>query len=75
LSNLHLLNKEKLWNTFTIRTSIGDFNVTKDNDNVLKELYGDYHKIFPLQERIDEVYNNYNNFRHIEKITNSKEGR
>ncbi len=51
---------EKLWNTKLCETEIGVFRITKNYEYVLKIIYGDYKRIFPLEDRLNEMLTHYN---------------
>lgn len=50
----------KLWETMLIKTENGTFRITKNYDYVLKIIYGNYQKIFPLENRLNEMISHYN---------------
>ena len=51
---------KNLWKTKLVNDSNGNsLRVPVDYDIILKETYGDYHKIFPIQNRIKEVMSHY----------------
>ncbi|MBR1493948.1 MAG: LicD family protein [Acidaminococcaceae bacterium] len=52
---------EKLWDTVLIKTEIGTLRITKNYDYVLSLIYGSYHKIYPLENRLNEMLVNYQN--------------
>lgn len=50
---------EKLWDTMLLDTEVGTFRITKNYNYVLSFIYGDYRKIFPLHERLNEMLLHY----------------
>lgn len=50
---------DELWDTELYSTPKGTFRVSKNYDSILKEIYGDYTRIFPLESRLKEMYKNY----------------
>lgn len=51
---IYLTNK--LWDTEIVDLLIGSFRITKDYDNTLRQYYGDYMKVPPLEVRLKEMY-------------------
>lgn len=58
---------EKMWETELIDTSIGKFRIPKNYDEVLTSIYGDYNKIFPLQNRLNEMLGYYKRLKYFDK--------
>ena len=50
----------KLWDTMLLKTSIGEFRITKNYDEILTSIYKNYRKIFPLENRLSEMIKSYN---------------
>lgn len=46
--------------TKIITTSFGEYRVPTEYDKILRIVYNDYNKIFPLTFRLNEMINNYN---------------
>lgn len=58
--HLHLAWSYKmLWDTEIIKTPKGEFRITKNYDSILKSIYKDYLKIYPLENRLGEMINCY----------------
>lgn len=57
--NNHAYEVKKLWDTMLFKTEIGTFRITRNYDYVLKIMYGDYLKIYPLKNRLDEMLHHY----------------
>lgn len=51
---IYLTNK--LWDTEIVELPIGLFRITKDYDNTLRQYYGDYMSVPPLEVRLKEMY-------------------
>ena len=68
----HLYWKTKnLWDTEIIHNDYGDFRITKNSDEVLKLIYKDYHRIFPLENRLNEMYRSYNLIKYNKKVSDN----
>lgn len=68
---LHLAWPTKeLWDTFLIDTKMGTFRITKNYDTVLKSIYKDYKKIYPLEKRLGEMLNCYSKISENNMIKN-----
>ena len=52
---------KKLWDTRLINTDNGEFRITSYYDEILKSIYKDYTKIFPLEYRLNEMLSSYMN--------------
>ena len=50
---------KKMWNTVLYTTESGVFRVPENYDEILTSTYGDYKKIFPLKDRLDEMMLHY----------------
>ena len=46
---------KNLWNTEIVELPTGAFRITKDYDKTLRQYYGDYMKIPPLEDRLREL--------------------
>lgn len=58
----------ELWETELLDTDFGTFRITKHYDKILRNIYKDYNRIFPLQNRIDELYTNYYLIKHNKRL-------
>ena len=54
-------------NTKLITTDLGTFRIPEKYDEILKIQYGDYMKIFPLEERVNEMMNSYERLKRYAK--------
>jgi len=50
---------KKMWNTVLYTTENGVFRIPENYDEILTSTYGDYKKIFPLKDRLDEMMYHY----------------
>ncbi len=50
---------KKMWNTVLYTTESGVFRIPENYDEILTSTYGDYKKIFPLKDRLDEMMLHY----------------
>ena len=53
------LPTELLWDTMLYETEAGTFRITKNYEQILQIMYGDYQKIFPLESRLRELLASY----------------
>lgn len=51
-----------VYNTILFDTTNGQFYITKDFNTILTEVYGNYNKPLPIEQRILEVEKSYNHF-------------
>lgn len=49
----------ELWDTKLLETQVGEFRITKNYEQILQMMYGDYKKIYPLENRLDEMMGHY----------------
>ena len=54
----------ELWDTMLLQTQEGEFRITKNYEQILQMMYGDYKKIYPLENRLNEMMGHY---RHLTK--------
>lgn len=50
---------QALWETTIVSTGIGSLRITKNYDQILTRIYKDYHRIFPLKDRLNEMLRSY----------------
>jgi len=48
-----------LWDTMLYETEAGTFRITKNYEQILTLMYGDYKKIYPLESRLKEIMRYY----------------
>jgi hypothetical protein len=56
----------KIWDTVLINTAAGEFRVAACYDELLTSMYGDYRKLPPLTERVNEFMRSYNRIMYFE---------
>lgn len=49
----------KIWDTVLLDTDVGTFRVASCYDELLTSMYGDYRKLAPLKDRVQEVLRSY----------------
>lgn len=54
---------DKLWDTKIIELPSGNYRISKNYDYILREIYNDYTKIFPLEDRLREMMRTYKNIK------------
>ncbi len=64
----------ELWDTELLNTDKGVFRISKNYDKILRSIYKDYNKIYPLESRISEMLSTYGNISGNDKLINSKTG-
>lgn len=57
---------KKMWNTVLYTTESGVFRIPENYDEVLKNTYGDYKKVFPLKDRLNEMVYHYKGLKSFE---------
>ena len=50
-----VFDTDRLWDTTLIDNDYGTFRITKNYDEILSGIYGDYMKIYPLENRLREM--------------------
>ena len=58
-SNAIVCRTAELWDTMLWETQAGEFRITKNYEQVLQMMYGDYKKIYPLENRLNEMMGHY----------------
>ncbi len=54
-----IYKSKSVWKTTLVKTNIGEYFIPFDCDTILRQTYGDYTKIPPLENRVDEVLYHY----------------
>jgi lipopolysaccharide cholinephosphotransferase len=57
--NKRIFDAQKLWDTMIVENGEGAFRITRHYDYVLRSIYGNYYKIYPLENRLNEMMLNY----------------
>lgn len=65
-ANMYRFKSEELKETVLINTDLGVFRIPKNYESILKQIYGDYREIMPLENRLNEMMNS---FRRLEKYS------
>ncbi len=52
-------DKNVLWQTKLINIDGNDVRITENFENILQTIYGNYHRIFPLENRLSEMLYSY----------------
>ncbi len=63
---------EKLWDTKLIDTDYGTFRITKNYDEILSRIYGDYMRVYPLENRLSEMLRFYEHISGKKVVWNKK---
>lgn len=63
---------DELWDTKLIETDQGVFRIPKNYDKILKTIYKDYNRIYPLENRISEMLSTYGNIAGNDKLMKIK---
>lgn len=66
----HIFNISKTWSTCLIDTSIGTVRVSQNYDVILKDLYGNYLSIPPIESRMNEVIESIKMFNWFKNLRN-----
>lgn len=61
-----LYNTKEMWETELIKTAIGEFRISSNYEEILTQVYGDYKRIYPLENRLDEMIKNYSYLKYYE---------
>ena len=61
-----VFDKDLMWDTEIINLESGSYRITKNYDEILKSLYGNYNDLMPLNKRINEMRNSYKRLKHFD---------
>ena len=68
-SDWYLIPTRLFRNTKIIETSIGEFNIPSEYEEMLSIMYGDYGKIPPLENRINELIRSHSRLKFFEALS------
>ena len=63
-----VFNKRLMWDTKIINLESGSYRITKNYDEILKSLYGNYNVFMPLDRRVGEMLSSYKRLKRFDNI-------